>query len=696
VFINRLKATNASNYDNLDHTFRKGITLINGDNLSGKSSILDILRFALYGHCRKSKKIEYFKKRGSTGPLETEVWFDYKNQEWHIRRYYATRENTAEIEIDGKPVATGIDNVKKYLADNFVSEAFLANSNLCQQGDSSNILEAKDTDRFNLCKKIFDLKFLKPMVAKATEDQKGVADELVAVKGKVEVITEYAKSTEEWLAERDKESLQHNISELTESVKLQQDKRQSLVEQRAKAQAELDSIDAFNNNVRQGNRTYTATQERITSLETSVESNRVSLLSKQTNVSTTQTEINELSESIERLEAEYQKYIPVRVPHFDRELLDSLQSDQAEYSNDITNIEREIQSKEKGICFNCGKPLDDTDISGLNKDLVEVKSKLASGLEKITELKRRGGEIADIEKEAQEIREKRIKLDGDIAQAKSSLEAKGGLVVSFNEDIKGLDNSMESVSQELERLQKEFETMEVKQVKSTSDLEANVKLMDDRLLVIDTNLKETEGKKTALEDDFNFYASKEEQFKQYQGQLQGFETDIERLSKEEAVLTKVRNILEKQLPLFIVLNKLKYISDQSNGFLHKTFDKYDLSFEQAKDALSINYKDTVTNLPSDATNLSGYEGSLCGLAIRMGFSFYNTTYNQDPVSWIALDEVDESFRNDRAEVLYKTIFDLRQMFQQIIMVTHKEQIKDILNPEDIIEVKNNGVNSYLE
>ncbi len=62
MVIQTLKGKNFSNFDSFEYDFLKGITLIDGKNLSGKSSILDLIRFSLYGNCKKARKIEFFKK----------------------------------------------------------------------------------------------------------------------------------------------------------------------------------------------------------------------------------------------------------------------------------------------------------------------------------------------------------------------------------------------------------------------------------------------------------------------------------------------------------------------------------------------------------------------------------------------------------------------------------------------------------
>ena len=133
----------------------------------------------------------------------------------------------------------------------------------------------------------------------------------------------------------------------------------------------------------------------------------------------------------------------------------------------------------------------------------------------------------------------------------------------------------------------------------------------------------------------------------------------------------------------------------SNSFLHELMPDYNIDFSYEKDALMITLKDLKTECNSDITNLSGFEFGTSGLAVRNGISQFNAIYNNTPIQWIALDEVDAFFTEENSELLFKTIMKLKSSFKQILLITHKPLIKEIIEYDDIVNIENDGTNSYV-
>lgn len=696
MILKRIYAENASNYDKLDKEFKLGLTLINGDNLSGKSSILDILRFAIYGNCKKSKKIEYLKKRGSTGALLTKIWFDYKGQEWYIHRFYG-KERTAELSVDGVPKANGIDNVNKYITDNFISEIFLTNSNMCQQKDTSGLLGVpRDTERFNISKKIFELDDLKVKAGLVKADIDEEDKNKTKLEGELKVAEDNITSLNLWLSDKSEADLQKSLSNIDGSIKAETDLKDGYLVKLNDFNTQYKEIEKKNQEIEQYNKEYDDIAASITTKRVSVNVETQGETQGRENLKNIEADINTKTAKVTELQTSISNTILMRVPVFKESELTDLHTAQINVNRDISDLEEEIKFAGLGKCPKCNQEIKNIDVPKLQQDLGSKQSELQNISIQISDLETKKGLTEEKEREAQRIKESKIKLEGDLNTLQSEIEQLKQRKSLTDEIVKKSDARLVELADELGKLETKLSGMEKKEMVDGSSILEDIKGVNSRISEVNSTIDNLNNQRDVVMKSINEVETKKKDLGTSISNKERLEKEIVALNKKVNDLKEVRKIFEKQLPLFMVLNKLKYISQESNKFLHDTFDKYDITFEQAKDALSIIFTDNVTNLPSDYSNLSGYEEGLGGLSIRMGFSLYNTIFNKDPINWIALDEIDESFRDERAELLYRNIFTLKKMFQQIIMVTHKPHIKEILRPDDTIEVKNNGLNSYIE
>jgi DNA repair exonuclease SbcCD ATPase subunit len=70
--------------------------------------------------------------------------------------------------------------------------------------------------------------------------------------------------------------------------------------------------------------------------------------------------------------------------------------------------------------------------------------------------------------------------------------------------------------------------------------------------------------------------------------------------------------------------------------------------------------------------------------------------NNTPVHFMVLDEIDEAFSVENTKLLFDSLNNLKSQFQQMILVSHKPEIKEWLQPDHVISVKNTGFNSYID
>jgi len=695
MYIQSIYGKNVSNYDEIEYNFKDGLTLINGDNKSGKSSLIDIIRFSLYGNCIKSKKIEYFKKRGSKGDLVTQINFLFNGNNWVIKRVYGKKEKTANLFIDGEEKASGISNVDSYLSDNFINEPLLINSNLCQQKDSSGLLEVGDSEKFNITKRIFSLDEFKK---KAEIVKKDIA--------KIE--EEYSKKTfilsanKKELEEIEKLILELNIDKLRKDLELlglsrDENNNNLLVKEKEVSFIEKEILDIIDKNkiIEDSNKEYYLLKKSIEDKKIKIDCLVNKKEKERSNKDILLKSIKDMGDEALLKNKESSGISLIRVKKFNSEELTSVYSRIKEIEVEEKNIKLKLDFLSKEICPTCGQKISNLDLTTLKKELDNFlieKEGLSNKLNKLYEDKK---ECESKEKELSESKDKKSKIISDIEKLEIKIE-------SSKKQIELIDNTVEGIISNISELESFIaeETLKLNKIslkdvidakevynkkslveKEVSDYKLKISDINDKIKIIENSIFKYEIH-IAKKDEVSY-------------KILSLEKEINDLSGKINDYSEVKLIFEKKLPLYMVLNKLNFVSKKSNDFLHKILDKYEISFEQNKDNLSIVFTDLVSNTPSDYNNLSGFESTLGGIAIRMGFSLYNSTFNKDCVNWIILDEVDSSFTDKNSELLYKTIFNLKSMFKQIIMVTHKSEIKEFIQPNDVIEVKNNGVNSYI-
>ena len=104
----RVRLSNFKCYGDADVTLDRGVTVIHGLNGSGKSSLLEVCFFALYGSKALDNKLDEVVTIG-TDDAEIELWFAHGGESYHVeRRVRATgeRATTARCVLEASDART--------------------------------------------------------------------------------------------------------------------------------------------------------------------------------------------------------------------------------------------------------------------------------------------------------------------------------------------------------------------------------------------------------------------------------------------------------------------------------------------------------------------------------------------------------------------------------------------------------------
>lgn len=152
--------------------FRDGLTAVTGRNESGKSLLLEMVRYALFGNkALRGKASDYKKSR-------VELWFDLKDESYRVLR----AGSKAELFRGSEQVATGTKPVNDKVVSLFGYglEVFDV-ANACLQGEIERLGSMKPTERKALVDRTIGLDAIDKAFARVGED-------LTKARGQVEML----------------------------------------------------------------------------------------------------------------------------------------------------------------------------------------------------------------------------------------------------------------------------------------------------------------------------------------------------------------------------------------------------------------------------------------------------------------------------------------------------------------------------
>jgi exonuclease SbcC len=136
--------------------FGKGLTGIIGKNESGKSLIVEAIRFALFGSVALRGKSEDYKK------LHVELWFDVKGIPYHVIR----KAGKVELYRDGAELASGTKPVNAAIIEALGYDLTVFDvANACNQGNVEALSNMRPTERKSMVDRTIGLDVLDDVIA---------------------------------------------------------------------------------------------------------------------------------------------------------------------------------------------------------------------------------------------------------------------------------------------------------------------------------------------------------------------------------------------------------------------------------------------------------------------------------------------------------------------------------------------------
>ena len=140
-------------------------------------------------------------------------------------------------------------------------------------------------------------------------------------------------------------------------------------------------------------------------------------------------------------------------------------------------------------------------------------------------------------------------------------------------------------------------------------------------------------------------------------------------AQERVALTEFASkILSREFPSFVISRMISSLTFYVNEFLSKVYPNYDIEIVESKNSLRVLYGPN----RSDVKLASGFEQQIFSFAWKYALGKIQN------YGLLILDEVDSAASSENSEKFYSTLAKMDSCFKQIFIVTHKQEIKDLL------------------
>lgn len=685
--IDKLSLENFGIVENADFNFDSGFNVLSGPIGQGKTHVLRSIAHLLIDDKRKKLGrfirwgADYYKCRGE---------FTHGGHTFDIDVAYKEGDSADRtLVIDGNDRYKGKD-VTETLARYF-DPALVRASVISYQGVVDVIESTESTRRENL-KRIYDLDF-SDKIKQLDKELDEAKQELDRIDGEILVLKR---------KEYDYKKLE----------------RLPLTEGKAEAtRARIGEIDAHIATIEQEKKTYQDLKQRMNSVaeKRDVQSKKVKELQGKKRVQ--EKELAELREhlSVKNYEERLHQLESTKVTSNEDELqrqldaiivpdvkkVESLPIDekQKEYNDiqvELSSSKKTLEACQNGMCPTCGKDFDSSDQSYHEGRVAELEESLAKVGKELQELKdkqeqqqkekeRQQQERADRLNEKQ-LLEQKIKNEQErIEQEKKNLQQQIEAECSSIEQTRAHDQErlankekeVENIQSSLTDAEELLSQYEAELLGIQEKLPAKEPTVDEEIKEERTYLQEKLQKYEAAKERNNAARKHNEELKAQEEadtkQLEAYREERDAVSEELSTLETAKDILRKEFPNYVISQTVKDLERRMNGFLTRAYPRYTVTLKDGKNGLSILYGPN----EEDVSEASGGEKDVFNLALKVAFS------QLSGLRMLMLDEVDKFHDVSTASTEFAIVHDLLQSgdIEQVFVVTHKDEIKDLLESD---------------
>ena len=180
-----LKLENFRQHEDSFIEFSDGITIINGTNGSGKSTILEAITWAIYGTdaARGNKDTIKFNKAKARAKVRVELIFGLDDEIFRIERFLDKAELYIGEEENKAPIVTTQQEVTKYLTDKLgMTKDEFFNTYFTGQKELNFLGNQKPLERRKFISKVLNYEKIREIQEQVRTDKNSINNEIIGLK----------------------------------------------------------------------------------------------------------------------------------------------------------------------------------------------------------------------------------------------------------------------------------------------------------------------------------------------------------------------------------------------------------------------------------------------------------------------------------------------------------------------------------
>jgi DNA repair exonuclease SbcCD ATPase subunit len=683
MIINHISLKNFGCIKSFDRDFGKGIFIFSGDNGNGKTTVFKAVVLALFDSYEGSLS-DYV--NWSAEEFDVGIDFEHLGYAYNVTVHQSLKSKTADREV------TDIHNGQIYAgqeAKDFLKRIFdveLIKAAMLSLEQQLDVITVKPGERRDYLKKIYDLEFKKQqslfadqLTALATRTTE-IATELNLLRGK---IYDEPEVPELPMLETEYAAAQMKYAEDVERMgrlRAEFQRYESAKKTVAGLEAEMSRLAA---DILGVEKQIAAKEAAIAALPGESEAR---VKKARAVIGNAEKELSEFEGSdpvIQELETRIAGIELQRVGAFSAEELATAQAE-------FLKAEQRVQALE-GVCPTCGQTKPKT--AATEKELSELIHLIPELESRIVKLKADNERITKLQRENQEKKELRTRLEHERQLLVERRETrKRELETSLTNAKAALDTEQSNLERLLASANSTLvETRKLLETKKSSKVDVEQRLATARAETV-TNpgdelvsvQREIAGEKAKIDEYQRILTDREAALRQREQMKKQKEEDVKRVqildidlqekSREIAEVENAVKILKNEFPVYVISRIVKDLESSMNDFLRRVYGgRYSIRLEDKKNSLRMVYGPKNADAGSGLS--SGYEKSIFSLAWKWALSRVQNNRT------LMMDEVDSAASQKNSLIFYQTIGDSMKFFDQILIVSHKEQTRELLENE---------------
>ena len=696
MFIKSLSLRNFKTIKEADFNFKKGVICFTGNNGEGKSTVLHAILLMLFNTTYEGTLKDSIRWGEKEFSLDME--FEHEGHSYTESLVYSITKGSSRTltDLNTGEVFSGASAISK-LAE--IIDPEQARAAIVSMENEQNLVTTTPSQRREYLKKIYSLEF-KQELNRIAVDLESTDKDIISLNSKKDVLEGFEYSLKDELELPDKSKYEDAKEELEKlkarkaDLKLQLDKKSEIKEKFNQAEeayrrsrVKLEGYNRDERDAKENLEFYEKDFVRLQGISYTEERTDEELKLKESFDKEIQAQENRLEEAKQKLETILP---PFRVS---RTKINELTSKLAEINHAIKISSSKLEILRQGKCPTCGRDIapEEADkeaeiLKGLQIDYQNVSLQMKEEEDSLTKIQNEN-DTRQREKEQWELikttSEQKLKnLENqyeneisklDLSYKNRYLELKNSIdsaIAKLDKEKSRLTNLSSLISETSELVRKNLETKEEleKEYNKLEDPSEEVARLTLEMQEPERIIKDYEN---ALSYNESIRVYNEEMTKKAQErdeQVAELSKQIQNLTERKAMITVAKSIIQREFPSFVISRMVQSLSDYVNEFLDKVYPKYQISIEEAKNSLNILYGEYKT----DVKMASGFEKSAFSLAYMYALGKIQA------YGLLICDEGDATASDENSAKFYRMLGRSTDWLEQIMCITHKEEIKELL------------------